>query len=298
MKSAQYCRKKTISSNSSFFLTFFFLDSQRRSALYALYAFCREVDDIVDTGLPKKEAQNRLDIWRQELRYAFVGQANHPVSAELAKYQRHFSLSTKPFYTILDGMEMDLEHDRYPTLDMLEIYCHKVAVAVGLVAIEIFAHDPAKKQDTPELYRLFAQHLGMAFQLTNILRDVAEDARMGRIYLPQQLLANHGASEADILHNRWTSSLAEAMCQLGEVAQQHYQEADALISTPEERQRLLPAFLMSGLYRSYLERLRHNHFGSLEPLPSFSILNKAGILWRTWWQEKTHSFHPEHPIEP
>lgn len=286
MKAAQYCRKKTASSHSSFFLPFFFLDAQRRSALYALYAFCREVDDIVDTGLPQKEAKNRLDIWRQELHHAFADQASHPISTELAKYQKHFSLPTQPFYTILDGMEMDLEHNRYPTLDMLEIYCHKVAVAVGLVAIRIFAHDPSQKQETPEIYQSFAQHLGMAFQLTNILRDVAEDARMGRIYLPQQLLTNHGATEADILHNRWTSSLAEAMRQLGEVAQQHYQKADALIATPEERRRLLPAFLMSGLYWGYLERLRHNHFNSLEPLPSFSFVNKAWILWRTWWREK------------
>lgn len=299
MTPAQYCRHKTHKARSSFFLPFFFLSPPRRSALYALYAFCREVDDIVDGPLPREEARFRLDAWRQELRHTFEGSPQHPVSREIARYQPCFALPTAPFYDILDGMEMDLEHNRYPTLEALELYCHRVAVAVGLISLHIFAHDPPTATQAaasterpphpptpPAPPHPLAQHLGMALQLTNILRDVSEDAKMGRIYLPQDLLKRTGANEADVLHNRWTPQLAEAMRQLGEEAQQHFQKAEESLPVSAERHRMLPAFLMSGIYQAYLTRLRQNQFGLLHPLPSFSTSTKLWILGRTWWRER------------
>lgn len=294
MNSAQYCRKTTHRARSSFFLPFLFLAPQRRAAMYALYAFCREVDDIVDSDLPKEEARLRLDGWRQELRRAFAGDANHPVSIEVALYQRLFGLPTQPFYDILDGMEMDLTQNRYQTLDALAVYCHKVAVAVGRVAMRIFLQG-SQEEDTLEAtqkekcHHAFAQHLGMALQLTNILRDVAEDAGMGRIYLPQQLLVETGVTEEDILHNRWNAPLAEAMRRLADVARHHYQAADTLITLPKERRKLRPAFLMAAIYQVHLQSLRHDHFNCFEPRPSLSVPSKLWILWRAWWYEKTRN---------
>lgn len=285
MTPAQYCKKKTIAANSSFFLPFLFLTPQRRSAMYALYAFCREVDDIVDGGLPKQEARSRLEGWRQTLHQAFSGTADHPVGVEVGRYQQVFDLPTQPFYDILDGMEMDLLQNRYQTLEELAVYCHKVAVAVGLLAVRIFVHDDSEESVEISVCETFAQHLGMAFQLTNILRDVAEDGRMGRIYLPQQLLQAAAVSEADVLHGRWTPSLAKVMRQLGDVAKQHYQDADTLIGSARERRRLRPAFLMAGIYQTYLERLRCRDFDCFGVFPGFSLAAKIGILWRVWWRE-------------
>ena len=292
MTSAQYCRQMTRRSNSSFFLPFLFLPAQRRAAMYALYAFCREVDDIVDSGLTKENARLRLDAWRLELRHAFVGTPNHPISIEVAYYQRLFVLPKQPFYDILDGMEMDLEQNRYQTLEALTLYCHKVAVAVGLVAIRIFSYDSQENYCEDSTCNTFAQHLGMALQLTNILRDVAEDAGMGRIYIPQQLLQETGAADTDILHNRWTLPLAEAMRRLAKVAQQHYQEADALITSPRVRRQLRPAFLMAGIYQAYLEQLQHNNFNCFDSVPRLSIPTKLWIVWRTWWREKNRQKAP------
>ena len=293
MTSALYCRVKTRRSNSSFFLPFLFLAPQRRSAMYALYAFCREVDDIVDSDLPKVEARFRLNAWRQELRHAFAGSAHHPVGIEVARYQPLFSLPQQPFYDILDGMEMDLAHNRYHTLEDLTLYCRKVAVAVGIVSMAIFLHDGSEKveasADTTEPmnnHQQFAWHLGVALQLTNILRDVGEDADMGRIYLPQQLLQEHGVSEEDVLKKRWSSALAEVLRQLAEEAQHHYQQADVLISTLEERRKLRPAFMMAAIYQTYLQRLQHNQFNCFDASMTLSTPSKFWTLCRAWWHER------------
>ncbi|MBF0161817.1 MAG: presqualene diphosphate synthase HpnD, partial [Magnetococcales bacterium] len=260
MTPAQYCRRKTLSANSSFFLPFFFLSPPRRGAMYAVYAFCREVDDIVDSGLPIPEATARLEGWRQELQRTFAGQPRHPIGQELLHYQKMFDLPVQPFQEIVTGMAMDLQQNRYRSFDDLAVYCYRVAVTVGLIAIRIFVHGQTPDSWEEGRERLFAQQLGMALQLTNIVRDVAEDAQMGRIYLPQHWLARGGVAEADILHNRWSAPLGELLQQLADLAETYYQRADELITSPQERRVLMPALFMGAIYRTCLQRMRHNQF--------------------------------------
>lgn len=286
MTPAHYCRRKTLSSNSSFFLPFFFLPPPRRAALYALYAFCREVDDIVDSGLPIPEAAAQLEAWRLELQQAFAGQPTHPITLELVQYQPVFALPTQPFYELLDGMEMDLRQNRYQTADDLALYCYRVAVTVGLVAVRIFSHGQAPEDWSLERERRFAQQLGMALQLTNIVRDVAEDARMGRIYLPQQWLTEAGVRSEEIIRHNWTPALGQVLQRLGDWAESHYQAADAITASPEERQMVLPALFMGAIYRTGLSRLRQEGFPCFGATRKLSLPAKLAILWRAWRLEK------------
>ena len=254
--------------------------------MYAVYAFCREVDDIVDSGLPIPEATARLEGWRQELHRAFAGQPSHPISQELAHYQRWFDLPIQPFHDIIAGMAMDLRQNRYQSLEELTVYCDRVAVTVGLIAIRVFVHGQVPDSWEEGRERLFAQQLGMALQLTNIVRDVSEDAQMGRIYLPQHWLASGGIAEADILHNRWTPPLGALLRQLADVAEDHYQAADALIVAPQERQLLMPALFMGAIYRTYLNRMRQNNFYCFGAVSKLSLPVKLVTLWRVWRREQ------------
>ncbi|MEO5350138.1 MAG: presqualene diphosphate synthase HpnD [Magnetococcus sp. YQC-3] len=287
MTPAEYCRRKTLSSHSSFFLPFFFLSPPRRAAMYAVYAFCREVDDIVDSGLPIPEASSQLEQWRQELQQAFAGHPTHPITLELVRYQRLFALPVQPFHDILAGMTMDLQQNRYQTLDDLTLYCYRVAVTVGLIAIRIFVHDQIPDSWTEGRERLFAQQLGMALQLTNIVRDVAEDAQMGRIYLPKQWLADSGVSEEEILQHRWTPQLGAMLHQLAELADRYYQGADELAQSPQERRTLMPALFMGAIYRTCLEQMRQGGFRCFGGSHKLSLPTKLAVLWRTWRREKT-----------
>ncbi|MEO5362561.1 MAG: presqualene diphosphate synthase HpnD [Magnetococcus sp. DMHC-8] len=286
MTPAQYCRRKTLESHSSFFLPFFFLPPPRRAAMYAVYAFCREVDDIVDSGLPVAEAAARLAAWQQALQQGFAGRPTHPITMELARHQQLFALPTQPFHDILAGMAMDLQQNRYQTQDDLALYCYRVAVTVGLIAVRIFLHGQEPDGWEEERERLFAHRLGMALQLTNIVRDVAEDARMGRVYLPRQWLLEAGVVEEDIVQQRWTPQLGSVLQRLAELAEQHYQEADRLLVSPMERRLLMPAVFMGVIYRTCLHRLRRHGFHCFGGGQKLSLPDKLWILWQAWRQEQ------------
>ena len=176
----EYCRQKAAQSGSSFYYSFLFLPPPKRNAITALYAFCREVDDVVDEVPDPGVARTKLAWWRQEIARAFDGTPQHPVAQALAPVVREFALPLDQFQTILDGMAMDLEQSRYLDFSALELYCHRVAGVVGLMSAEIFGYTDPKAKG-------YARDLGVAFQLTNICRDVGEDARRGRIYLPQRI---------------------------------------------------------------------------------------------------------------
>lgn len=254
--------------------------------MYAVYAFCREVDDIVDSDLPIPEAAAQLEAWRLELQRAFAGQPTHPITLELSHYQPIFGLPIQPFYDILAGMEMDLQQNRYQTVEDLGLYCYRVAVTVGLIAVRIFAHGHTPEGWELEREQRFAQKLGMALQLTNIVRDVAEDARMGRIYLPQQWLTEAGVRTEDIMQQCWTPMLSVVLQRLGELAESYYQEADASIVSSAERRMLLPAFFMGAIYRTCLSQLRQEGFHCFGNARKLSLSAKAAIIWRVWWREK------------
>ena len=187
----RYCQDKAAASGSSFYYSFLFLPEDKRRAITALYAFCREVDDVVDECADAGVARAKLAWWRQELAATFHGTPQHPVARALAEVAPRFNLTEARLNEIIDGMQMDLDHHHYPTFDALRLYCHRVAGVVGLLSAEIFGYQDRRTLE-------YAVDLGLAFQLTNIIRDVGEDARRDRIYLPLDELERHGVSLDDI----------------------------------------------------------------------------------------------------
>jgi 15-cis-phytoene synthase len=287
MTPAAYCRQRTLKANTSFYYPIKLLSPPRQAAMYALYAFCREVDDVVDEANDPRQAREQLAFWRKDLDRAF-SQANpeHPVSIELSQAIVGFNLPTAPFYDLIDGMEMDLNQQRFKNREELTVYCRKVAVAVGLIAIPIFClGTSAASQDNERMSR-FAHHLGMALQLTNILRDINEDAERGRIYIPQSLLSEYGLSEADLLAGRWCQSLGQALTQLGIEAENHFQAAETLITDRAERNCLFPALVMSGIYRRYLIILKQRGFDSLTRPLKLSSPTKLLLTVKIWLNER------------
>jgi phytoene synthase len=254
--------------------------------MYALYAFCRAVDDVVDSGLPPAEAAVQLQAWRERLQHGFAGQGEHPIIQELIRYRALFALPEEPFYDILAGMEMDLVCHRYQDLAQLRLYCYRVAVTVGLLAVRIFSHGQEPSSWSSERVHLFAQQLGEALQLTNIVRDVAEDARMGRIYLPLQWLQEAGVPEEDLLLGRDSVALRGVLQRLAAQAEERYRAADALLLHAEERRILLPALFMGAIYRQSLQRLQRSGFASFAPRQRTPLWRKLHTIWRCWRTER------------
>ncbi len=218
MTPEQYCQDKAAKSGSSFYYSFLFLPEQQRKAIIALYAFCREVDDIVDSNIDSHIKQTKLQWWRDEIQALFKGQPQHPVTQALMPAIAQFNLPQEQFEEIINGMEMDLQQSRYDNFKDLSLYCHRVASVVGLLAAEIFGYQDRKTQK-------YAHDLGMAFQLTNILRDVHEDAQRNRIYLPQDELQQFNVSENDIIQGRTSDKFIELMKFQMQRAQNYYDKA-------------------------------------------------------------------------
>jgi len=173
----QYCQEKTAASGSSFYYSFLFLPKDKRRAITALYAFCREVDDVVDECSDEQVARTTLNWWRGQVAEIYAGKPQHPVAIALVPVVKQFNLAQEHLLEIIDGMEMDLDQPRYADFKSLQLYCYRVASVVGLLSVEIFGY--SNRQTLK-----YAHDLGIAFQLTNIIRDVGEDARRNRIYLP------------------------------------------------------------------------------------------------------------------
>lgn len=179
----EYCQQRTARSGSSFYYSFLFLPPPRRRAITALYAFCREVDDVVDEVREPDVARVKLAWWRREIQAVYDGAPQHPVARALVPVVREYALPADDLQTVIDGMAMDIDQSRYLDFAALEAYCHRVAGVVGVMSSQIFGA-------TAEATRAFARDLGIAFQLTNIIRDVGEDAGRGRVYLPQDELSS------------------------------------------------------------------------------------------------------------
>lgn len=286
MTPAEYCRARTRKAHSSFYYPMLLLPAAARQAMFALYAYCREVDDAVDNSWDPQRARHDLAVWRRELKETFQGRATHPVTLEILRASKHYPLPAQLFHEILNGMEMDLDQNRYQSLAELKIYCRKVAVAVGRLAVRIFG------LANPEADR-FALNLGLALQLTNILRDVVEDARRGRIYLPGELLRAHGVAEVDILDTRWTPALAEVMTVLADEAEMHFLKAKALANL--DRRRLLPAILMGEIYQAQLDQLRRARFDLFSRPVGLSTLAKGRIALVTLGRELWRQFRTRNP---
>ncbi|MFP6691009.1 MAG: squalene/phytoene synthase family protein, partial [Alphaproteobacteria bacterium] len=244
----RYVAEVTRASGSSFFLPMMVLPRPRREAMLALYAFCRETDDVADEIEDDALSGALIKAWGEEVEALFDGRPSHPVSHALVSPIRRYKLSKGHFLDILEGFEMDRSGAMLrPTLAELERYCYCVACCVGLLSVEIFGYRSAK---IPE----FALHLGHAFQLTNILRDVAEDAERGRIYLPSELLAAHGLEGVTPEEIVRAPGVERVCAAIGAMARRHFAEA-ARAMPASERRRMRPALLMRGVYEPYLDRI-------------------------------------------
>jgi phytoene synthase len=274
MTPEEYCQDKAASSGSSFYYSFLFLPASRRRAITALYAFCREVDDVVDECKDPQVAANKLVWWRQELDRLYAGQPQHPVTQALQAVLPEFSLPQEQLLEIIDGMEMDLQQTRYLDFTALSLYCYRVASVVGLLAAEIFGY-------TDRQTLKYAHDLGMAFQLTNIIRDVGEDARRGRIYLPMDELKRFNVTVADILDARQSENFQKLMEFQIERAERYY--AQALSQLPVvDRKAQRPGLVMAAIYRALLEEIKRDGCQVLRQRTSLTPLRKLWLAWRTW----------------
>jgi phytoene synthase len=269
-----YCQKKSAASGSSFYYAFLFLAPERRRAITALYAFCREVDDVVDETSDPQLARTQLDWWREELMRLDAGHPQHPVTRALAPAMQPFGITVKRLNEIIDGMQMDLQQVRYENFAALDTYCYHVAGVVGLLAAGIFGYQDRRTLD-------YAQQLGTAFQLTNIIRDVGEDARMNRIYLPMDELKQFGVPAADILNARSSDAFKQLMQFQYDRAQAFYEKAYALLPTADRRAQRA-GLIMAAIYRTVLEEVAHDGFAVLTQRTSLTPMRKLWIAMRTW----------------
>ena len=275
MSPQQYCQEKAAASGSSFYYSFLFLPKPRREAITALYAFCREVDDIADECTDFQVARTKLNWWRGEIDNLYQGQPQHPVTKALAPAVAAYDLSAEHFHEIIEGMEMDLEYNRYQDFKQLQLYCYRVASVVGLLSASIFGY---RNRDTLK----YAHDLGMAFQLTNIIRDVGEDARRNRIYLPLDELARFGVLEDDILHSRESEQVRQLLEFQIERAEGFYDRA--LNALPaEDRKQQRTGLIMTAIYRTLLREIEAGEAQQvLNARISLTPLRKLWLAWTTW----------------
>jgi 15-cis-phytoene synthase len=274
MSPQEYCQDKAAKSGSSFYYSFLFLPPNRRAAITALYAFCREVDDAVDEAADPQIAATKLAWWRAELDNLFKGKPQHPVTRALQDAMQEFNLPREHLEEVIDGMEMDLQQTRYLDFKGLSLYCYRVASVVGLMAAEIFGSTQRETQK-------YAHDLGMAFQLTNIIRDVGEDARRGRIYLPIEDLQKFGVTAADVLASRYSDNFTALMNFQIDRAERYYEQAFAAL--PEaDRKAQRPGLIMAAIYRTLLQEIRRENCRVLHQRIALTPIRKLWIAWKTW----------------
>lgn len=270
-----YCESKVAHSGSSFAASFRFLPAPRRRAITALYAYCREVDDVVDGVSDRAVARMKLAWWRTQVAAVYDGRPEHPVAQALKPVVGEYRLPRAHFEAIIDGMAMDLEQNRYLDFATLERYCHCVAGVVGLLSAEIFGYEE-------EATRSYAHELGIAFQLTNIIRDIGEDAQRGRIYIPQDELQRFGVSAADILARKVRPGFQALMAFQVERARAYY--ARALAALPaRDRRAQRPGLMMAAIYRALLDEIERDGYRVLDRRIALTPLFKAWIAWKTSW---------------
>jgi phytoene synthase len=274
MSPDEYCQQKTVQSGSSFYYSFLFLPHERRRAITALYAFCREVDDTVDNATDESLARIKLAWWRTEVSTMFKGTPTHPVTQAMQPHLAAVNIQEEHLQAIIEGMEMDLNQSRYLDFPGLQRYCWHVAGVVGILSASIFGvTDPQTLK--------YAEKLGLAFQLTNIIRDVGEDARKGRIYLPVNELQQFGVTAADILNARHSDKFEALMRYQAERAHKLYDEAFALLPK-QDRRAQRPGLMMAAIYRTLLVEIEHENFQVLNQRISLTPLRKLWLAWKTY----------------
>ena len=274
MNPHEYCRQKAIASGSSFYYSFLFLPDDRRRAITALYAFCREVDDVVDETMEASVARTKLAWWREEIIRLYHGQPQHPVTQALREVVAPYGLEEAELQEVIEGMAMDLEYNAYPDFEALKVYCHRVAGVVGMLSAKIFGFKDPRTLD-------YARDLGLAFQLTNIIRDVGEDARRNRLYLPLHELAQFGVTADDITQARETESFRKLMDYQIARANGYYDEAFSKLPAVDLKAQR-PGLVMAAIYRTLLHEIRKDGSHVLTRRVALTPLRKLWIAWKTW----------------
>lgn len=265
-----YCADKVNQSRSSFRLSFLLLKKERRLALNALYAFCREVDDIVDEINDTEAARQQLDDWRHEIESLYRGQPTHPISTALLPAIENYQLSQNHFLAIIDGMEMDLEQNRYATFDELYHYCYRAAGVVGLLTARICGYrDPHTEE--------YAEALGIALQLTNILRDVGEDLARDRIYIPQDEINRFGLTNATLGTSEAGSQLTALLESQKARAESYYQKAMASLPAID-RGPQLSGLVMGAIYHALLGQITSENYPVLSRRVRLSSTRKVWVV--------------------
>jgi phytoene synthase len=274
MSPDEYCRQKAAASGSSFYYSFLFLPPERRRAITALYAYCREIDDVVDEVSDPGVARAKLAWWAEEVERIFAGTPQHPVGRALAPMVGAFGLERVLMLEIIEGMRMDLDYNRYPDFATLEVYCHRVAGVVGLLSARIFGYTDPRTLD-------YARTLGLAFQLTNIVRDVGEDVRRNRIYLPLDELARFQLTGDDLILLKEDERFSRLIAFQIERARQYYARAFALLP-PADRRAQRPGLIMAAIYHTLLDEIDAAGGKVLNQRIALTPLRKLWIAWRTW----------------
>lgn len=272
MNPADYVQEKAAASGSSFYYAFLFLPQPRRAAITAFYAFCREVDDVVDDMVDAGVAATKLAWWRSEVAKAYAGQPSHPVMLALMPLTHQFGIEQRHLQAIIDGCQMDLEQTRYLDYPGLQRYCHLVAGEVGEVAARIFG------QTQPQT-TLYAHALGQALQLTNIIRDVGEDSLRGRIYLPVNELQQFDVKAHEILNRVYSDRFVALMRFQAQRAHSLYDQALALLPA-EDRRAQKPGLMMASIYRALLREIEADAFQVLHQRIKLTPLRKMWLAWK------------------
>jgi len=275
MTPEQYVQDKAAKSGSSFYYAFLFLPPPRRAAITAFYAFCREVDDVVDEVQDLGVAATKLAWWRKEAAAAFAGQPSHPVTKALMPHTAEFDIRLEHLHAVIEGCQMDLDQSRYLDFPGLARYCHLVAGVVGEVASGIFGRTDPRTVE-------YAHKLGLAMQLTNIIRDVGDDARRGRIYLPVNELQQFDVKAHEILNRGYSDRFTALMKFQAERSHRLYDEAIALLPAADRRAQK-PGLMMAHIYRTLLREIEAQDFQVLHQRTSLTPLRKLWIAARTNW---------------
>ncbi|MEO7337907.1 MAG: presqualene diphosphate synthase HpnD [Caldimonas sp.] len=276
MSPEQYVQERAAKSGSSFYYAFLFLPPSRRAAITAFYAYCREIDDVVDEVSEPGVAALKLDWWRKEVSASFAGRPTHPATKALMPHTAAYSIEPEHLLAVIEGCELDLHQSRYLDFPRLKRYCHLVAGVVGEVASNIFGRTEI---DTVR----YAQTLGLAMQLTNIIRDVGDDARRGRIYVPMSELREFDVKAQEILDRRYSDRFTALMRFQSERAHRTYEEALTFLHEADRRAQK-PGLMMANIYRALLREIEADGFRVLHQRVALTPLRKLWIAMRTNWR--------------
>lgn len=283
-----FCTTYTKQSGSNFYYSFLFLPRPRREAMYTIYTFCKMVDSAVDEPPPGSNPLEEVARWRKEVSAAYQGHPTQPVTISLAAHLQNFDIPESLLQELITGVEMDLTINRFATFPELYQYCYRVASVVGLICLRIFqTQSPAAKD--------YAVNLGLAFQLTNILRDLKGDAELNRIYLPLEDLHRFGYSEEALLQHRSSPALIDLIKFECERARSYYQQAQDILKAlpPSDQKSLVVAEIMRGVYSRILQQIEEQHYQVFGPRIRVAPLQRLGIAANIWIRSLlSHRFAP------